>query len=149
MPCSWRGIGPGVLWLTTAMQMFVYILLVVTKYESFSLYRLTGRDPNSVTLLTGPEHQELQVATLADTAQLPVPASPAPHRHTAAEQSDGALVSHALPHAPSVRLASRVQGVVRQPADGHDRRKQRVQRESHQTATQSEYGWHVVRFIKV
>ena len=95
--------------------------------------------PNCVNLLTGPEHQELQVPTLADTAQLPVPASPATDRHPATEQSDGTVVSHALPHASSVRLTQRVQGVVRQPADEHGRRHQRVQRESHTTATQSEW----------
>lgn len=81
--------------------------------------------------LVGSEHQELPVATLADTAQLLVPAPPASHWHAASEQSDGAVVAHALPHAPSVRISPRVQGVVRQPPNGHDRRKQGVQRESH------------------
>jgi len=78
-------------------------------------------------LLTGSEHKELQVTALADTAQLPQPATPAADRHAAAEQSDGAVVTNALPDAACISVAPRLQGVVCQPAHRHDRRQPRVQ----------------------
>jgi len=86
-------------------------------------------------LVTGPEHKELQVAALADAAQLPQPASAAVDRHAAAEQPHGTVVSDALPHAARLPVTPRLQGVVRQPADRHDRGKPRVQREPHTTTT--------------
>ena len=95
------------------------------------------KSTNCLFVVTGPEHQELPVPTLADTAQLLVPTPPAAHWHAPTEQSHGAVVSHALPHAASVRLTPRVQGVVRQPTHGHDRGQQGVQRESHPTPAQS------------
>ena len=79
--------------------------------------------------VAGAEHQELQVPAVADAAQLPKPAAPAADGHAAPEPPDGALVPHALPHAPGVRVAPRVQGLVREPAHRHDRGQQGVQRE--------------------
>ena len=70
---------------------------------------------------SGPEHQEFQVTTLADAAELLESAAPVADGHTTSELADGAVVSDAFPHAPCVLFPPRVQGVVLQPADGHDR----------------------------
>lgn len=53
----------------------------------------------------GPEHQELQVTALADPAQLPVSAPLATNWHSVAKQSDGIVVTHALPDATRVPVA--------------------------------------------
>lgn len=66
-------------------------------------------------LLTGPEHKKLQKPKVADPADFQQPAPPSAHRDPAAEQPDGAMVSNALPHANSLLLALRLQGVVLQP----------------------------------
>lgn len=89
-------------------------------------------------LVVGAKHQELQVAAVADATELLVAAAPAADGHAAAEQFDGAVVADALPHAARLPVAPRVQGVVRQPAHGHDRGQPRVQRQSHQAPTQGE-----------
>lgn len=87
-------------------------------------------------LLTGSEHKELQVAALADAAELSQPASAAADGHAAAEQSDGAVVADALSHAARLPVSPRLQGVVCQPAHRHDRGQPRVQRESHTPTSQ-------------
>ena len=77
-------------------------------------------------LQTGAEHKELQVATLADAAELSQPAPTAADRHAATEQSDGALVADALPHAARLSVSPRLQGVVCEPTHWHDRGQPRV-----------------------
>ena len=65
-----------------------------------TLWLLTG----GCCVLSGPEHQELQVPEVADLAELQQPASSAPHGNSPAEQPDGAVVADAFPHAVRVRL---------------------------------------------
>ena len=89
--------------------------------------------------VSGAEHQELQVTALADAPQLLVATPFAADGNATAEQPDGAVVTHALPHAAHLPIAPRVQGVVRQSAHRHDRGKSRVQRQSHQTPPQGNY----------
>ena len=48
----------------------------------------------------GAHDQELEEPAVADLAQLQLAAPPAHHGHAPAERSHGALVPHALPHAP-------------------------------------------------
>lgn len=64
------------------------------------------------------------------------PPAPAADRNSFAEQPDGALVPHALPHAPRLPVPPRVQGVVLQPAHGDDRGQSGVQRGPDQEAPQ-------------
>ena len=47
---------------------------------------------------------EFQVAAMADAAQFQHAEATAAHGHPPAEQSDGALVPYALPHAPHIPL---------------------------------------------
>ena len=65
----------------------------------------------------GSEHQELQEPALADSAELQQPETAPPHWHTAAEQSDGAVVPDALPHAHRLLFSHWLQGVVLESVD--------------------------------
>lgn len=49
------------------------------------------------------------------------------NRHTATKQFDGTVVTHALPYATRFPISSRIQGVVLQSNDWHDRRQHRIQ----------------------
>lgn len=73
---------------------------------------------------------------LSSTISPSQPPASAADRNSSAEQPDGALVSHALPHAPRLPVPPGVQGVVLQPADGNDRGQPGVQRRPGQEATQ-------------
>ena len=75
---------------------------------------------SSSILFTGPEHQEFQVSALANVVEFQQPAKIASYRNSSTEQSDGTVVSHAFPHASSVSIPSRFQGVVLEPSDRHD-----------------------------
>ena len=68
----------------------------------------------------GSEHQELQVSALADSVELPQPASSALDWYASAEQPHGTLVSDALPHATRLPVTSRVQGMVLESTDWND-----------------------------
>jgi len=92
---------------------------------------------------TGAEHQELQVAALADAAELPDGAAAAAHRHPAAELADGALVPDALSDAAHFRLAQGLSRLVLQPAHRHDRGHPRVQRADCQAVAQGCSGIYV------
>lgn len=84
----------------------------------------------------GSEHQELQVAALADAAELPQPTPSAPHRHSSAEQPHGAVVLDALPDAARLPVAQGIQGVVFESSHWNDRRKHGIQRESREKTSQ-------------
>jgi len=88
-----------------------------TKISKISL---TQGDIVELLTHTGSEHKELQVSALADSAQLPQPASAAADWHSTTEQSDGTLVTDALPHATRLSVTPRLQGVVCQPPYWHD-----------------------------
>lgn len=64
------------------------------------------------------------------------PPAPAADGNPAAEQSDGAVVPDALPHAARLPVPPRVQRMVLQPADGDDRGQPGVQRGPGQEAPQ-------------
>lgn len=85
---------------------------------------------------TGSEHQELQVAAMADAAQFLQPAPPSADRDATSEQSDGVVVFDALPDAQRLPVTPGLQGVVLQPPDWYDWGQPGVQRESRQTSAQ-------------
>jgi len=58
------------------------------------------------------------------------------HRYPSPEQSNGALVPYALPHASRFPVPPWVQGVVLKPAHWHDWREPGVQRGLDQTTSQ-------------
>ena len=75
---------------------------------------------------SGSKYQEFQVPAMADSVKLQQFTSTPVDGDAATEQLDGVMVPDAFPDAPSVPVSSRVQGVVREPADGDDRGKPRI-----------------------
>jgi len=60
----------------------------------------------------GPEHQKLQVTTLAGSSQFSVTTKASSNRHTVTKQFDGALVTYALSNAACLFFSSRVPALV-------------------------------------
>ena len=75
--------------------------------------------PSQEVVLHGPrrgtKHQEFQESTLADTTQIQHEEASPTYRYSLAERRDGALVTHALPHATDIQQPVRLQGVVLKP----------------------------------
>lgn len=73
------------------------------------------------------KYQKFQVTTMANAVEFLHGTTVTADRHTAAEQSDGAVVVDAFPNAARFPIASRVQGMVLESNDWNDRRQFGVQ----------------------